>query len=292
MQHPVFLPTTWLIPQWPHISGVHTVFSSRDGGHSQLPWNSLNLGSHVGDNCQDVTANRAVFAAYLRQLSDSNVLPVHPIFLDQVHGCDVVHLRTADDGHGQSFDACVTSARGLACTMMVADCLPVLWAHRKGWAVAAAHAGWRGLAGQHGRGILECVWDAYCAEVRQQAHNTWLSTEAIAAETQVWLGPCIGPRYFEVGSEVHAAFTVSDTQASVHFQPLAQHQGSTTEKWLANLSGLARQRLQALGLHAIYGNDGSVSWCTYDNPSVFFSHRRDATVLGSTGRMAAAIWLC
>lgn len=289
MQTPIFLPATWLIPQWPHITGMQAVFSSRDGGHSQAPWNSLNLGSHVGDNHMDVMANRAVFTKHISKFSGSDV---HPIFLNQVHGCAIAHLQVLNNGDSQDFDACVTSERRQACTIMVADCLPVLFAHRKGWTVAAAHAGWRGLAGQHGRGILECLWDAYCAEVRQQAHNTLLPTEAIAADTQIWLGPCIGPRYFEVGPEVRAAFMASDAQASVHFQSLAQHHVFSNEKWLANLAGLARQRLQALGLHAVYGNDSSAHWCTYSNPSVFFSHRRDAATLGSTGRMAAAIWLC
>jgi YfiH family protein len=161
---------------------------------------------------------------------------------------------------------------------MVADCLPVLFTNRKGSAVAAAHAGWRGLAGEGGRGVLESTIESF----RALAHT---DTGDGAAEIIAWLGPCIGPEQFEVGPEVKAVFEVHDPPAAACFRPRAGG------KWLADLAGLARRRLQALGITSIHGNDGSAPWCTVSDPSRFFSHRRDAVALGGSGRLAACIWL-
>jgi YfiH family protein len=149
---------------------------------------------------------------------------------------------------------------------MVADCLPVLFCDARGEQVAAAHAGWRGLLGVQGRGILEATASTFAAS----------ETKGLMA----WLGPCIGPQAFAVGEEVRSAFMHCAPTAADHFK--AQPGG----KWLADLPGLARQRLQALGITRVYGNDGSQAWCTVANPSRFFSHRRD----GVSGRMAACIW--
>jgi YfiH family protein len=157
---------------------------------------------------------------------------------------------------------------------MVADCLPVLFTNTQGQAVAAAHAGWRGLAGQGGVGILEATHQSFLVLAQgDQARQ--------AAETMVWLGPCIGPTAFEVGDEVRAAFTASDPLAGDFFTPLV------SGKWLADLAGLARLRLRALGISQIYGNDSSAAWCTMGNASHFFSYRRDRV----TGRIGASIWL-
>jgi YfiH family protein len=157
---------------------------------------------------------------------------------------------------------------------MVADCLPVLLTDEAGSFVAAAHAGWRGLAGHEGLGVLESVLDVFMVE--DQSLPKLGATEIIA-----WLGPCIGPEVFEVGPEVRAAFVIHDAYAVTCFKALA------SGKWLCDLQGLARQRLQALGVTQVFGNDGSASWCTVSNPSNFFSHRRDRV----SGRMAACIWL-
>lgn len=266
----------WLQPDWPHIPGVHALFTTRAGGHSGAPWNSMNLGDHVHDDPAHVHANRQLLKAALASLAQR---PVHTVFLQQVHGCDVQNLEhSALDG--QAFDACLSNEVGVACTIMVADCLPVLLAHRSGAVVAAAHAGWRGLAGRSGAGVLEASWRAYADKLGQQPGGQ------LAAETQVWLGPCIGPQAFEVGDEVRTAFIATLPQAEQCFTALPR----STGKWLANLPQLARQRLQTMGITNIYGNDGSAPWCTVSNPSQFFSHRRDAAVLGSTGRMAACIW--
>lgn len=269
------LAQRWLQPNWPAIDGVQAVFTTREGGHSGAPWHSMNLGDHVGDIPQHVAANRQVLAQVLSGLAGH---PVAPVFLQQVHGWGVQVLAPGTP-QGQAFDACVTDQTGLACTVMVADCLPLLIAHRSGRVVAAAHAGWRGLAGVDGHGVLEATWQAY-------AHKMGVAANAqLLADTQVWIGPCIGPEAFEVGDEVRYAFVSALPQASVCFVPSAQ-----AGKWLANLPQLARQRLQRLGLSQIYGNDASAPWCTVSQASQFFSHRRDAVALGTTGRMAACIW--
>lgn len=243
-------------PQWPAGHGVRSLCSTRAGGVSQPPWDRLNLGDHVGDDPAAVAANRQ---AYVRRLG------VRPVFLRQVHGADCVQLR-ADTPDGTQADACYTRERGLACTIMVADCLPVLFADLRGGLVAAAHAGWRGLLGQHGQGVLESVM-----RVMDPAH------------TVAWLGPCIGPQAFEVGPEVLRAYTAHDAQCAARFTACA------SGKWLADLAGLTRDRLQALGLdpQRVHGNDGSPGWCTVTQASRFFSHRRDRV----SGRLAASVWL-
>ncbi len=268
----VSLAAAWR-PEWPAPPGVRALFTTRTGGVSQAPFNTLNLGEHVGDDPQAVAVNRAALAS---------TLGVRPVFLQQVHGTEVVKLdvNTPD---GTQADACVCTEPGLACTVMVADCLPLLFTDTAGSVVAAAHAGWRGLAGQSGVGVLETTFDALLAQAQQQ--NPPRSREAIAADTLVWLGPCIGSTAFEVGTEVRAAFLVTDPAAATCFTALP------AGKWLADLAALARLRLQALGIERVYGNDSSARWCTVGQASDFFSHRRDAVRLGSTGRMAACIWL-
>lgn len=300
-------PHDWLLPDWPTIAGVHAVFTSRTGGHSAEPWTSMNLGDHVGDLPQHVRANRVHLARCLNDWQqaqrppDVPSAPVTPMFMQQVHGWAVHHLRPASAATDViQADACISTHPGVACTIMVADCLPILLAHRSGLCVAAAHAGWRGLAGVsspamplqqpqdrpcHG-GIIEHLWQHWCRTVRTTTPGTAHASAAdIAAQSQVWLGPCIGPDAFEVGPEVRAAFTAHSPLAAQCFVPVA---GS--DRWRANLSALARQRLHALGLHTVHGNDGSNRWCTYTQGEKWFSHRRDAAKFGSTGRMAAVIW--
>ena len=248
-----------MIPHWPAAAGVRAACSERAGGVSASPYDTLNLGDHVGDDPAAVAENRRRFALELQ---------AHPVFLRQVHGRGVVRLAP-DTPDATEADACWTTERGVACTIMVADCLPVLLADRAGRAVGAAHCGWRGLAGQGGAGVLESLWDA----MREDAGAP---RDAIA-----WLGPCIGPEAFEVGAEVREAFVAADPRAASLFR--AHGAG----KFLADLPGLARRRLAALGIDAVHGNDGSRAWCTVSNPSRFFSHRRDRV----SGRFAAAVWL-
>jgi polyphenol oxidase len=257
------LPSDWLVPDWPVPAGVRAAFTSRAGGVSVAPFESFNLGDHVRDDPAAVAANRL-------RLQDS--IGAHPVFLRQVHGIEVVRLdaTTADDTEA---DACLSTERNVACTVMVADCLPVLWCLPDGSAVAASHAGWRGLVGEGGRGILEATSQALGAETSS------------SAEPLVWLGPCIGPRAFEVGAEVREAFVSADPAAAHCFSPLP-----AAGKFLANLPALARLRLTAMGVTQVHGNDSSDAWCTVTQSSRFFSHRRDAVRLGSTGRMAACVW--
>ncbi len=247
----------WLIADWPAPANVRACCTTRSGGVSGGVYSSMNLGLHVGDVPADVLANRQLLAQYLQ---------AKPVFLDQVHQTELVSLRQ-DLADGAPADAASADRAGLACVVMIADCLPVLFCDTAGLRVAAAHAGWRGLLGQGGRGVLASAVGSF-------------GPSAADRDVLAWLGPCIGPDAFEVGPEVRAAF-LSDAQGDAkHFKPIRG------DKWLADLPALARSRLRALGVSRIYGNDGSNAWCTVSNPSRFFSHRRDRI----SGRMAACIW--
>ncbi len=254
----------WLVPRWPAPTRVHALCTMRAGGVSAAPFDSLNLGDHVGDRPEDVAANRAVLA---------RASGVRPVFLSQVHGSEVLSVSAATPD-GTQADGCLTRDAGVACTIMVADCLPVLLTTLQGDVVAAAHAGWRGLAGRDGHGIIESV-------VQAIGLATPVNKARAAPEIIAWLGPCIGPQAFVVGDEVRDAFALHNPAAQALF---AVHGPG---KWLADLAGLARLRLVALGVAQIFGNDGSAAWCTVSNPSRYFSHRRDRR----SGRMAACVWL-
>jgi YfiH family protein len=244
----------WLRPEW-QIPGIGALMTTRRGGVSAAPFDSLNLRDGLGDDPLKVQRNRAI----LRE-----AIGAPPVYLDQVHGARVVRLRAADALPGAPLhraDASVTTEPGVACAVQVADCLPVLFAAPGG--VAAAHAGWRGLAA----GVLEATLAALCD-----------AAGCGVADVHAWLGACIGPERFEVGADVLAAFGESaDKPALFRFKA-----GAGTSKWLANLALLARDRLAAAGVGAISGG----GWCTVEDASRFFSYRRD----GVTGRMVAAVW--
>ena len=246
----------WLRPDW-RADRVGALMTTRHGGVSLPPFDSLNLRAAVGDDPQAVAQNQ-------RRLADA--VGVRPVYLNQVHGANVVRLTAADlapDALAHDADGAVTTEPGIACTVQVADCLPVLFAAPGGRAVGAAHAGWRGLAA----GVLE----ATLAQVCEVAH-------CAPGEVRAWLGTCIGPAQFEVGPDVLAAFGVSpQTDDSPRFIATA------AGKWLADLPALARDRLQAAGVSAVSGGQG----CTVAEPSRFFSFRRDRI----TGRMAALVWI-
>jgi YfiH family protein len=256
-------PAGWLRPNWPAPQRVNAVMTNRESGVSAAPWDSMNLGDHVGDAPADVQANRDHLAGLLER---------RPVFLQQVHGVTSVNL-SRDCPDGWVADACWTQDAQVACTIMVADCLPVLLCDASGQWVAAAHAGWRGLAGTQGHGVLE----ALISDLSQAGCDV--------SHVLAWLGPCIGPDAFEVGADVLHAF--DDGTAAIRSMFEVQSNG----KFKANLAGLARLRLQALGLNSIHGNDGAPIWCTASQPQFFFSHRRDSRTLGQSGRMAACIWL-
>jgi len=256
-------PADWLRPDWDAPSCVGALMSTRVGGVSAGPFASLNLRppgacEDAADVPEAVHENRRRFAAALGAV---------PVWLDQVHGADVVRLGAGVPAGRPRADASVTTVPGLACAVLVADCLPVLFCADGARAVGAAHAGWRGLAAA----VLERTLDAVC--------------EAAACrpgQVQAWLGPCIGPRQFEVGADVLRAFG-ADRAAADHprFVPRPRPDGEL--RWLADLAGLARDRLLRAGLTRISGG----GWCTVEDHSRFFSFRRD----GTSGRMAAAIAL-
>jgi polyphenol oxidase len=228
----------YLTPDWPLPAAVRAAFTLRSGGVSAAPFDSLNLGAHVGDEPRAVAENRARIARTLD-------LPAAPAWLTQVHGIAVADL---DRGHAYGVaDAALTHCPGRVCAVQVADCLPVLLAAQDGSAVAAAHCGWRGLAS----GVLE-------ATVR--------ALGSAAGELCAWLGPAIGPAAFEVGAEVRAAFLAADASADAAFRPNARG------RWQCDLYALARARLAALGVKAVCGG----GLCTYSDAARFFSFRRDA----------------
>lgn len=237
-----------LRPRWALPSGVGVLVTSRAGGASAPPYASFNLGSHVGDDALAVQANRDRLRA---------VTGVEPLWLDQVHGRVVAD---ADRAVGVPVaDAAVARSPRRACAVLTADCLPVLFCADDASVVAAAHAGWRGLAA----GVLE---------------RTVAAMEVAPRHVRAWIGPAIGPQAFEVGDEVRAAFVDADPGAAPAFVP-----GAAAGKWLADLFALARRRLAAAGVERVAG--GGV--CTVSDPRHFYSYRRD----GRCGRFASLIWL-
>lgn len=249
-----------LIPDWPAPAGVGAAMSTRAGGVSTAPFDSLNLGISVGDDPAATSENRARFSA---------ALGVWPRWLHLVHGNRVLRLTSDDLASAlPPADAAWTCARGIACTVQAADCMPALFALRDGSAVAAAHAGWRGLAG----GILAGTVQALCA-----------GTGAAPGDLLVWLGPCIGPRQFEVGDDVLHAFGQTPASADPQrFFSRARPDGAS--RWLADLPLLACDQLKAAGVAPAQVSVAGL--CTVEDGSRFFSFRRD----GRTGRMAAAVW--
>jgi YfiH family protein len=242
----------WIEPDWPAPKGVRALSSLRgapaSGGASQAPYAWLNLGAHVGDDPAAVAENR-------RLLRSRAGLPAEPSWLAQVHGVAVADL----DGAGSQgpADAAITRRVGKVCAILTADCLPIVFTTDTGDGVAAAHAGWRGLAA----GVIG-------ATVRAMA----VPPERLLA----WLGPAIGPALFEVGAEVREAFLRADSGAGDAFK------ATLTGKFMADLAMLARRQLKALGVTRIYGGGD----CTYAHTDRYFSHRRD----GVTGRQATLIW--
>lgn len=237
----------WLTPDWPMPANVRACVTTRAGGVSLEPFDSFNLGDHVGDDPVAVVENRRRLTAELG---------CQPAWLSQVHGIDVVE---ADPSVVSTADASWSATRGIACTIMTADCLPALFCDRAGTRVGAAHAGWRGLAG----GVLEATVDAM---------------GLAPAELLVWLGPSIGPQAFEVGPEVREAFLKDHAEAERAFLPSAN-----AGKYMADIYELARIRLAAKGVTAVYGGD----FCTFTDTERFYSYRRNAC----TGRLASLVWL-
>ena len=236
-----------IVPDWPAPTNVAARMTTRIGGG---PYQSLNLGDHVGDKAQCVAQNRSVLMAALE-------LPSEPRWLSQVHGTEIVELP-CEGSQPPEADGSVSREVGQVCVVMTADCLPVLLCDDRGTVVAAAHAGWRGLAA----GVIE------------QA----IKTMAVPPESVLaWLGPAIGPEVFEVGEDVVQAFVDQQSESQQAFQQISQ------DRWLADIYYLARLRLQSMGVANVSGG----GFCTYHDAERFYSYRRDKL----TGRMAALIWL-
>ncbi|GGK40073.1 conserved hypothetical protein [Pseudomonas koreensis] len=236
----------WLTPDWPAPASVRACVTTREGGVSEAPFDSLNLGDHVDDRPEAVTENR-------RRLTDH--FSIKPAWLQQVHGIVVAH---ADPAVVATADASWTDTPGIACAAMTADCLPALFCDRAGTRVAAAHAGWRGLAA----GVLEATLD---------------HLDTAPADVLVWLGPAIGPTAFEVGPEVREVFVNQLPEAASAFVP-----SHNAGKFMADIYLLARLRLAERGVTAVYGG----GFCTVNDPR-FFSYRRASR----TGRFASLVWL-
>ena len=243
----------FLRPEWTVPSQVKAVVTTREGGFSQSPYHSLNLGDHVGDDPKCVLSNRALLSQFL---------PNEPIWLKQVHGVNV----STPKARINEADAIVTNKPNEVLAIMTADCLPVLFANETGDVIGAAHAGWRGLC----NGVLE---------------NTVKEMQTLSGSSSVknmlaWLGPAIGPKAFEVGLDVLNSFQEAKISfPDQSFIAIPNKPG----KYLANLHLLARSRLESMGLHRIYGGD----YCTVNQAEQFFSYRRD----GVTGRFASLIWI-
>lgn len=248
----------FIMPNWPAPTHVKALQTTRTGGVSCAPYASLNLGAHVNDDPIAVAHNRQLLSPYL---------PSEPIWVNQVHGTDVIDA--ASSSCLQSADASFTHQCNIVCVTMTADCLPLLLCDKAGTVVAAVHAGWRGLCD----GVIE----AAITKMQVPAH-----------EVLVWLGPAIGPDAFEVGDDVRAQFIAKDSQATLAFK-------ASGSKWLCNMYMLAKQRLNTIGVTQIYGASDSAetaenltnAFCTYSDEARFFSFRRENV----TGRMASMIWL-
>jgi YfiH family protein len=244
------LENGFVYPGWSAPANVKAVMTTRSGGVSTAPFDSMNLGDHVNDDADSVKQNRAL-------LRDQLALPQNPIWLSQVHGTVALQHEAATEG--DAADAIVAHKAKQVCAIMTADCLPVLFCNKQGTVVAAAHAGWRGLES----GVLE---------------STITGMQCASEDILVWLGAAIGPTAFEVGEEVQQAFV--DRYPETHVAFAARENG----KFLADIYSLARIRLQIAGIQLENITGGE--WCTHSQSELYYSYRRESR----TGRMASLIW--
>lgn len=240
-----------IIPRWPAPANVRAIQTTRAGGVSVAPYDTLNLGMHVEDNPLNVARNRQLLNA---------CVPTEPVWLNQVHGVSVVDAGAT--ACVPDADAAFSTSRGAVCAVMTADCLPLLFCNREGTVVAATHAGWRGLC----EGVIEATIEAM---------------QVLPGSLMAWLGPAIGPQAFEVSEDVRQEFISQQNEAKDAFA------ATGVDKCLADIYRLAQLRLERMGVTEIYGGGIDQDFCTYTDKNRFFSFRRD----GKTGRMATLIWL-
>jgi len=238
-----WIPAVWNVPAW-----IKAGITTRLGGNSRPPWGSLNLATHVGDDVVSVRQNRQHVVSLLG-------LPAEPVWLNQVHGHRVI---CAEDMDNTTADGTYTGQRGTVCTVMTADCVPVLLCNTEGTRVAAVHVGWKGL----------------CAGVLDNALGLF---DDQAAGLLVWIGPHISSSHYEVGNDVRDACLAKDPELASAFMP------NPRGRWQADLEGMIRHQLHLFGTRHIT----STNRCTYAEPDLFYSYRRD----GQTGRMASMIWI-
>lgn len=243
-----------ITPNWSIPNQVQARYTTRQGGNSHAPWDDFNLALHVGDEPQRVAKNRSQLRSQL---------PSEPVWLEQIHSSRVINLARESSSSPITADGSLTNQSQQICTVMTADCLPLLVTNQQGDTVMALHAGWRGLAG----GIIE----QGISDFLQMSH-------CLPEEILVWLGPAIGPDAFEVGNEVREIF-LADLACQQAFMPSPRGE----QKWMADIYQLARLKLQTLNIQNISGG----TECTYANQSDFFSYRRN----GTTGRMVSMIWI-
>jgi hypothetical protein len=246
-------------PNWTVSQRIQAFCTTRQGGISKPPFNSLNLGLNAGDNFEDVLQNRSIVRSEL---------PAEPLWLKQIHGVRVSTpaSRNAFSNGPFEADSAVTNIPNEVLVILAADCMPVLFTSKGGDVIGAAHAGWRGLSG----GVLENTINEMIA----------LSPGLTPSDISAWLGPAIGPSTFEVGEDVLQAFAQQGKDIlSKAFIPVI----GTPGKFLADLYLLARDRLRVLGIEQITGGE----FCTVSDPERFFSYRRDKV----TGRFASLIWI-
>ncbi|MFK0571439.1 peptidoglycan editing factor PgeF [Endozoicomonas sp.] len=240
----------YLWADWPAPNNIKALVTTRKGGLSEAGFSSFNLGLYSGDDQDKVRSNRQLLQCDLDLVKT-------PLWLKQVHGVKVANART--DRQETEADASVSLQSGSACVVLTADCLPVLFCNLDGTVVAAAHAGWKGLAA----GILEAT----------------VQSMAVPLETvMAWFGPAISQQYFEVGPEVRAQFIAEDAGSETAFLP------GEGDRWFADLYSMARRRLHRVGVNHIYGGE----YCSYGQPELFYSYRRDGKL---SGRTASLIWI-
>ncbi|CAB1276837.1 peptidoglycan editing factor PgeF [Candidatus Nitrosacidococcus tergens] len=233
------LPT--ITPNWPVLNHIYAYTTTRQGGISTAPYDSLNLGDHVGDISESVKQNREILYQALS-------LPNEPIWLTQIHSNKVIDGANHTDRQG---DGCFSHHPNVVCAILTADCLPILICNRQGDKIAAIHGGWRGLAS----GIIK---------------NAIEKLATPAEELLVWLGPAIGAHAFEVGNEVREVFINQDKENHIAFTYI------DNTHWLADIYQLAQLQLRKLGIQAIYGGE----YCTVRDSDLFYSYRRDGLKTG------------
>ncbi len=258
-------------PDWPVPSTVKSIYTTRQGGMSKAPFHSFNLATHVGDLLENVVANR-------QQLFDQACLPSEPIWLDQQHTDIAIQLDQSNLNAQVSHslpppiaDASWTQNPGIVSVVMTADCLPILITNQAGTIVSAIHAGWKGLA----KGIVRKTIQSFPTDIQQ-------CPEQLIA----WIGPAISVQHFEVGQDVYDTFIDQDSANSSYFHAKPRDETPSKplpKKYLADLPGLVKKELNALGVSHVYGGD----LCTFALSEDFFSYRRS----GQTGRMACLIWI-